>query len=271
MSQAALEASAAILSSGYARVRLAGTEASHLRAIVAEARKFFSLAPERRARYASTETKLGYRSIGHAYQASDRPDWNECFTLWSDRVDLVPRSAEIQDFLRASLRWRSAVLPLLTSILAEIGKPFGAEDASIAEAFSFIQVNSYSLGPTERDLLQDQHEDGYLLTAIHTTAPGLEVRAGGRNVPLETAPDEVLVIPGLVLADLTASRVPALRHQVRNHQVADRLSVLYFGGADMSRPMRAWTTSRGQGNDDLRAVIRGRASAIRLPDDHGQS
>ena len=29
--------------------------------------------------------------------------------------------------------------------------------------------------PPERDLLQDKHEDGHMVTVLHATAPGLEI------------------------------------------------------------------------------------------------
>lgn len=269
MHPAADSASEEIFSRGYASVRLSVEESAYLARIVDEARAFFALPIQQRARYANQHANLGYRSLGHEYPSAGRPDWYEGFTLWSNRTDIIPCVDEISALIMALAAWRSSIFPLVADLLDEIGRHFGAGHVSTDTDTSFLQLNSYSLGPTERDLLQDPHKDGYLITVLHATDPGLEISVmGGQFASVQTASDEVLIIPGQVLDELTGRRIPALRHQVRNHNIADRLSVMYFVGPDLSKPLYEWPNDTlGTRNVDLRARIRGRIiTPIHLPD-----
>lgn len=266
MHPAATRASEEIFSCGYARVKLSMGQAARLQAAVAEARAFFELPAQQRTRYANTQENLGYRGLGHEYPGAGRPDWNECFTICSDRTDLIPHSREISAFTGSLLAWRSSVLPLVTDLLNRISEHFGAAPALTGLDRSFLQVNSYSLGPSDRDLLQDPHEDGYLITIIHTTAAGLEVSLdGGQGVPVQTESDEVLIVPGEILGDLTQQRIRAVRHQVRNLNLSSRLSVMYFAGPDLSEPLYEWGNDTQENQPlDLRARIHRRPTPIRI-------
>jgi isopenicillin N synthase-like dioxygenase len=267
MHPAADSASEEIFSRGYACVRLSVEEVAYLEKIVNEAKAFFALPIQQRMRYAHPQANLGYRNLGHEYPSAGRPDWNECFTLWSDRTDFIPCADEIPTLTMALIDWRSSISSLAADLLDRIGRHFGAADVPISTDTSFLQVNSYSLGPTERDLLQDPHEDGYLITIIHATGPGLEISLkGGKFAPVQTASDEILIMPGEILDDLTGRRVRALGHQVRNLNLVDRLSVMYFVGPDLSRPLYEWPNDALETqNVDLRPRIRSRVTPIHLP------
>ncbi|MBB4928328.1 isopenicillin N synthase-like dioxygenase [Kitasatospora kifunensis] len=122
------------------------------------------------------------------------------------------------------------------------------------------------MADSDRDLLQDKHEDGHLVTVIHTTAPGLELWLDGEARPMQTAADEVILMPGSVFTDLSGGRVPALYHQVRNLRLADRTALMYFVNPELTEPVYSWAAEPGQTPVDLRDKIRSNPAMFGLPD-----
>lgn len=265
MHPAANAASASILSQGYARVKLRADETVLLAAAIRETRSFFAMPAEGRIRHANREANLGFRPIGHEYPAAGRPDWNECFTMWADHVESIPHSEEISTLLSALLAWRLSVRPLVVDLLDNIRKYFDGHQIAVSPDNSFTQVNSYSLGSSDRDFLQDEHEDGYLLTVIHTTDRGLEISPSDGFTSVETKPCEVLIMPGAILGDVRGERIRGLSHRVRNLNLADRLSLMYFAGPDLSAPLLEWPGGDLVEDSDLRGDVLLRPNPIHLP------
>src|SRR4051794_36535737 len=179
-----------ILDQGYAVVKLRDVDAFNLHTAISTAVAFFERPLEDKTAHGSTDHNYGYRPFGIEYSISpDRPDMNECFTVWSSRLDLIPNAADIGDLTGAFLDWRDSLAPLVQAILDEVARIFGAERAPDFEKASYLQINYCLPAPVERDLLQDKHEDGHMVTVLHATAPGLEIYTNDGVKPMLPAED----------------------------------------------------------------------------------
>ncbi|MGH3188622.1 MAG: TauD/TfdA family dioxygenase [Streptosporangiaceae bacterium] len=97
--------------------------------------------------------------------------------------------------------------------------------------------------------------------------PGLELCLGnGSDEPVTNRPDELAVFPGAVFATLTAGRVSAMYHQVRNHHLAQRMSIMYFVNPELDSPLPSWSDGEDPAGTDIRPRVRNRPSAYGLPD-----
>ncbi|MGV9774015.1 2OG-Fe(II) oxygenase family protein [Streptosporangium sp. NPDC003464] len=255
-----------LLAGGFAEARLPAEASALLQCAIERSREFFGLEEEVKRRHASGDRNFGYRPMGVEYSVSpDRPDLNECFTLWADRLDLIPEVGELTSLTDALLGWRDCLAPFVSDVIAHLAGTFGEMPPPAFAKASYLQVNFYpESSSTSRDLLQDRHEDGHLLTVIHTTDRGLEIWDGGDEArPIETAADEVLVMAGSVLTALTGGKVAPLDHQVRNHHLAGRISIMYFVNPELAEPLHAWN---GDSESDLRDQVRNKPSMFGLPD-----
>lgn len=247
-----------ILAHGFARLRLS---VKPIAAVLRAASDFFALDLPDKARHASADQNFGFRRMGTEYSVSpERPDVNDCFTLWSDRLDLIPEAQLIPQLTSALLELRAELMPIVRDTLLALGAP---EDAPppFARA-SHLQVNHYLPAGDERELLQERHEDGHLLTLLHAQEPGLEIFVGSECVPVTTAPDEILVMPGSILTALTNGAILPLEHQVRNLHLPRRQSVMYFVNPELHEPIHPW---RGDRRRDLRERVRRHPATFGLP------
>lgn len=262
----AVHAADDLLRDGYARITLRDGAEHLLHRALGESRAFFGQPTERKFRYSTGDFNFGYRPLGREFSVrADRPDLNDCFTLWHDRLDLIPHAAELPALTDALLAWRGHLAGLVADTVGEIAARLGGHKAPAFEAASYLQLNNYAATGSDRDLLQDRHEDGHLVTVIHATAPGLEIFLDGDPRPVHTAPDEVILMPGSVLTDLTAGRVPALYHQVRNLRLPERTALMYFINPELTEPVYAWTAEPGAEAVDLREKIRNNPGMFGLP------
>ncbi|MEV7598061.1 2OG-Fe(II) oxygenase family protein [Kitasatospora sp. NPDC089797] len=263
---AAVQAAGDLLRDGYARITLRDGADQLLHRALAESRVFFAHPTEHKFRYSTGDFNFGYRPLGREFSVSaDRPDLNDCFTLWHDRLDLIPHAAELPGLTDALLAWRRHLAGLVADTVGEIAARLGEHRAPAFETASYLQLNNYAATGSDRDLLQDRHEDGHMVTVIHSTGPGLELFLDGDPQPVVTAPDEVILMPGSVLTDLTGGRIPALYHQVRNLRLPERTALMYFVNPELTEPVHAWTDEPGADRVDLRERIRNNPGMFGLP------
>ncbi len=260
------EAVGCILTQGYALVRLRVDERVALAGALDAARHFFTADPAIKRSHSSDDFNYGYRPMGVEFSVTpERPDVNECFTLWSNRLDLIPGSAELTPLTDALGRWRDVAATVVEEVLEGLAAQFPGAVAPPFRAASHLQVNSYLPAPADREMLQDRHEDGHLVTAQHGTSAGLEVfLADGSSRPVTTAPDELVVFTGSALTALTEGAVAPTYHQVRNLGQSGRRSVMYFVNPELSEPLHPWGAGAGSGRD-LRDAVRHRPEAFGLP------
>ena len=82
-----------ILDHGYAVVKLSDIDATEPAERDRHGESSSSERPlEDKIAHGSTDHNYGYRPFGIEYSVTpDRPDMNECFTVWSSRLDLIPQ------------------------------------------------------------------------------------------------------------------------------------------------------------------------------------
>ncbi len=266
MTNTVMAASRSIIDRGYAVLRLDDVDSGRLTRALAEAVAFFERPDEAKRRHASEDFNYGYRPFGIEYSISaDRPDMNECFTLWANRLDKVPGAEQIGGLTDAFLGWRDALAPLVREILDQVARQFGAEGAPPFENASYLQINYCLPTPPERDLLQDRHEDGHMVTVLHATAPGLEIFVNDEATPMLPAADEIVIMPGSVLTALSGGKIPPLYHQVRNHGLAERQSLMYFVNPELTAPLFGWIDSPDGIREDIREHVKNAPTMFGLP------
>jgi isopenicillin N synthase-like dioxygenase len=255
-----------ILDKGYAVVKLDDVDTFNLHHAVSTAVAFFERPLEQKEAHGSTDHNYGYRPFGIEYSISpDRPDMNECFTVWSSRLDLIPNATDIPELTGAFLSWRDSLAPLVKAVLDEVARNFGTDAAPEFEKASYLQINYCLPAPAERDLLQDKHEDGHMVTVLHATAPGLEVYVNDEIIPMLPAEDEIVIMPGSVLTALSGGKVSPLYHQVRNHGLDDRQSIMYFVNPEIDEPLFGWIDAPDGVRADIREHVQNAPSMFGLP------
>jgi isopenicillin N synthase-like dioxygenase len=255
-----------ILDKGYAVVKLNDIDAANLHNAISTAVRFFERPLADKQAHGSSDHNYGYRPFGIEYSMSpDRPDMNECFTVWSSRLDLIPDAEGIADLTDAFLDWRDSLAPLVTAVLDEVARNFGVPAAPEFEKASYLQINYCLPAPADRDLLQDRHEDGHMVTVLHATAPGLEIYVNDEVTPMLPAADEVVIMPGSVLTALSGGKIEPLFHQVRNHGLDDRQSIMYFVNPEIDEPLFGWIDSPDGERADIREHVQNAPSMFGLP------
>ena len=255
-----------ILTDGYAVVKLTDFDAANLHTAISTAVEFFKRPDEEKLAHGSKDHNYGYRPFGIEYSITpDRPDMNECFTLWASRLDLIPDADGIADLNNSFLSWRDSLAPLVGAILDEIARDFDGASAPEFEKASYLQINYCLPTPPERDLLQDKHEDGHMVTVLHANGAGLEIFLDDDETatPMLPAKDEVVIMPGSVLTALSGGAIPPLYHQVRNHGLADRQSIMYFVNPEVDAPLYSWVNDGSK--TDIREHVQNAPSMFGLP------
>lgn len=250
-------ASSTLLHSGHAIVRAGDVTRARLDQAFEEADAFFAQEPAEKARHARPDLLEGYRGHGAEFSESrDRPDLNETFSH-------APRNAGAVADWRGANRLHDALRTLAPfycgladAVLEDLGEALAPEgDRIVSEDFSYFQLNYYRPKRETRDLLQDAHEDGHLLTIVASRQPGLEIDVGGRFEPARLEPDELLIMPGGILTLMTGGLVRPLLHRVRNTPgLRRRASLMFFVNASLTRPPRAWVPSEDGSWPDIRAA-----------------
>jgi isopenicillin N synthase-like dioxygenase len=253
---------ATVFEQGWAKLRLSESDRLVLAHLMETSTVFFSQSHVAKCLHAADDAH-GYRAMGQEYSATaERPDVNESLSLWSDRLDLIPHAAHLGPVGALLVDWQRIAADITWSVLEGLAKRFSQERVLPFRAASSVQVNQYAPAPLSRECLQDRHEDGHIVTLVHGTKPGLELFIDGEPMPVTTAEDELIVMPGSVLTMLTGGSVSPMYHQVRNLGIADRRSVMYFVNPEMREPIVPWVGSR----HDLREAVRSRPNAFGLPD-----
>jgi isopenicillin N synthase-like dioxygenase len=218
----------AILSDGYASVLLSGPERDSLVGVRKAAAEFFGLGDALKLRHGSDDFNFGFRPFGRQFSVTpDRPDMCESFAYWSDDPELIPHQDEIGRFISALRAYRATVAELTAGILDELAAHYSYPSAIEFQPASYLEINWYMNDPG-RDLLQDRHEDGHLLSFVAPDRPGLEIEVNGQMQAPSLRDGEVVIMPGSLLTSMTGGAVAPMYHQVRNHHFPERTTVLYF-------------------------------------------
>lgn len=243
-------------SRGYLRLPIGGELKRATDRVFTLANEFFARPAAEKHHYAHPAWVEGYRELGPEYsQVPERPDLTESFSAWNRnraRHELEAWASGCP--LHGALRRASSLLEhMMRDLFAAMVEYFapGAPELRFHQT-TYIQLNYYEPARHTRELLQDPHEDGHLVTLVETNAPGLEIEVGGEFVPADVGRDELLVMPSSLLSLMTGYRVKPLYHQVRNSRRTDpRSSLLYFVNPEIDQALKPWVENESNRGIDI--------------------
>jgi isopenicillin N synthase-like dioxygenase len=221
--------------------------------------QFFRRPAAEKHRYAVPAWVEGYRELGPEYAlVPERPDLTESFSAWNrnrarPELDAWQAGCPLHGAIRDASSMLAEIVRGLFAAMAEYWAP-GVTGGPELRFFSstHIQLNYYQPSRHRRDLLQDPHEDGHLVTLVSTNAPGLEIEIDGTFVPADIGENELLLMPGSLLSLMTGYRVKPLFHQVRNTRRTDpRSSLLYFVNPEIDQHLAPWIANESNAGIDI--------------------
>ncbi|MFI5748951.1 2OG-Fe(II) oxygenase family protein [Streptomyces sp. NPDC051644] len=243
---------AELLAHARATIALPAEAAKTLTALHTAATDFFTQDEAVKRTHGSDDFTYGFRPYGRQYSVSpDRPDMNESFTYWADNPATVPHHdvPTVAPFLQALRDYWAVAAGITENVLTDLAAHYGQQtQAPVAfRDYSYLEINWYH--PSDRDLLQDRHEDGHLLTLAVSDGPGLEIATDGQMSPVPVRDSQLLVMPGSLLTAMTGDDIPPLFHQVRNHRLPRRLTVLFLANPPLDRPVPPFVSREGRAVD----------------------
>jgi isopenicillin N synthase-like dioxygenase len=245
-----------LTTSGHGRLRI-GPEIRHrIDRTIAAAGDFYAKPTSEKHRFSAPAFVEGYRDIGLEYSLQpDRPDLTQSFSLWNRNRHHPQMVGWLRDCpLYLELRRTiDSLTPLVADLFQTMADRWAPNGAGLRfEQASYIQINHYEPARHLRDMLQDGHEDGHLVTLLTATGPGLEILVGEDYVPVELAEDELLVMPGSLLALMTGNAIPPLYHRVRNSfRKEPRYSVMVFVNPESGQALEPWIRNESNAGIDI--------------------
>ncbi|HNB27785.1 MAG TPA: 2OG-Fe(II) oxygenase family protein [Alphaproteobacteria bacterium] len=241
---------------GYLRIPIAEQTRQTLDRCFDLANHYFAQSPAEKQRFARPEIVEGYRELGPEYsQVPERPDLTESFSAWNrnrERSDLEGWAAACP--FHAALRAAGDSLEVITramfKAMAETWSP-GAPELRFYRG-TYVQLNYYEPARHSRELLQDSHEDGHLITVLRSNAPGLELDLPGGVLPIETNGNDLVMMPGALLSLMTGNKIKPCYHQVRNnHRTTPRCSMMYFVNPEIDQVLKPWISNETNAGIDI--------------------
>jgi isopenicillin N synthase-like dioxygenase len=256
-----------LLARGHAKVQISRESHRQVDHTFATARDYFAKPFPEKSAFALPQYVEGYREIGLEYsQVKERPDLTESFSLWNRNRPHTEEAGWLQSCaihaeLRRTIDDLSSYVADLFQAMADKWAP-GTTGPRFHRA-SYIQVNYYEPAQHRRDMLQDGHEDGHLITLVTANTPGLEIQVDGRYVPIDIAPDEMLIMPGSLLTLMTGGAIPPLFHQVKNSRRKDpRYSMMFFVNPEGNQVLEPWI--RNETNKDADVIAEANALPLKF-------
>ena len=245
-----------MVGTGFALVPVGSSVLAEIEGIYGLGRRFFARPSAEKHRYAAPAFVEGYREIGPEYSmVPERPDLTESFSMWyrnCHRPDFADwdKDCAIYPGIRHCADTLCEVTADLFQAMAALWSP--ASPRLKFQKASYIQLNYYEPAQHRRELLQDPHEDGHLITLVKPNAPGLEIKVGDRYVAVEPAENEIVVMAGSILTLMTGDLVPPLYHQVRNSYRTDpRYSLMFFVNPEIDQALEPWIRNETNAGIDI--------------------
>lgn len=207
---------------------------------------------------------LGYRPMGIEYsQSPEHPDPIESFTVDMRTphasANMPSASArQLYKWMQATIDILEPVAEILTIQLADTlsGHTYRKKLRGAFRRWSCLQLNYSRPMNIPEAFIHEPHEDGHLITISCANGPGLEAQtASGEFIPITTAYDEMLVMPGEIAWLLSGGQVRPLYHRVRRKSdCRERMAILFFGDID-PRLCEPWINSKVNKGVDIGARI----------------
>jgi len=120
---------------------------------------------------------------------------------------------------------------------------------------SDMQILYYQPSIHKRTLLQEPHDDSLYMTFAKATAPGLEIEVNNEKfIRPVLADNEILVMPGEIMALMTGYAIKPLIHQVVRHPMQQRrFSLGYFLMPDIkpTQFIKPWIQNESNAGIDI--------------------
>jgi len=244
---------------GYMIFRLSSADHILMSDTLNRALAFFQLEEPKKRRDYFPGVHVGYRFSGIEYSATpDRPDLNDSLSVSSGWQHTVSRESAAIPFYESADRLVCALDCVAQGVLLEIARRYGrATSAAETRHNSWLQINHYRSTLGAREILQDNHEDGHLLTLWHSARPGLEIfpESVDRPQPVTLNSDQILAMPGSLLTSLTGGDIAPLFLRVIRHPNTDqRLALMYFINPSTARPIFSYRPRTDSPLEDIAAV-----------------
>lgn len=175
----------------------------------------------------------GFFPFGAEYSSvENQPDLCERFCYWP--VHAPKRMAfefTRSDFCAAVNTFERQMSELAQELMDSICNEFGVSPLAPFRSASYVQLCVYDAqtASSERQFAQDPHEDGHMLSFIKPTREGLVLVRGGTLEPVRLLENEMAVLAGSLLTELSDYAIPAAYHAVLAPQrPAARSSLIYF-------------------------------------------
>jgi len=208
--------------------------------------------PQQEKTRCSLPNDFGYRPIGVEYsQSPERPDPAESFTVGEETRELIANlpSMEGRTLCDRILSTTEIFEPIAEELTVQMANALGGQDCGdllrgALGRWSCLQVNYSRPSDNTLPFIHESHEDGHLLTLARSTGPGLEVQTvDGNFLPITTALDEVLVMPGEIAWLLSGGQIRPVYHRVRNTRgELERGALLFFADID-PRLCKPWVSN----------------------------
>lgn len=223
--------------------------------------------------YSFAQDTDGFLPYGLEYAGeSSKPDLCERFCYWQTHHEKRRNhSFSTSSFVQAAAAYEGEISVLAQEVLDGVADEFGNEPLPSIRQSSYLQLCVYGAsdrGVEDRQFAQDPHEDGHLLTFIRPNRDGLVLLRGRTLIPVRLLANELAVLSGSLLTELSESAIPAAYHAVlASAGVTPRCSLIYFVNPQQHEAYVGFWRRRpidlgaamnrahiGFGNESLRAV-----------------
>ncbi len=199
--------------------------------------QYSSIGTAMKQAFSFAEETDGFFPFGAEYsQHEDHPDLCERFCYWPAHAARRAHHEVVNTpFYTAAQEYEVKISALSTLLMDSICDEFGAPPLDALRSSSYLQLCVYGAQTSspDRQFAQDPHEDGHLLSFIKPNEDGLVLVRGSSLEPVRLLKNEVAVLAGSLLTDLSDSAIPAAYHAVlASERPAGRSSLIYFVNPD---------------------------------------
>jgi isopenicillin N synthase-like dioxygenase len=239
---------------------------------VCAARRFFCLSAESKNAN-GLPYGCGYRPMGIEYsQSPDRPDIMETFTASARTATLAKDlpSLQARALHERMISVFDAFERIAESLCGELAALLShqAPTARLNGAFhrwSRIQLNYSRPVDCPREVINDLHEDGHLLTLAYASGPGLElVLPTNAILPITPSDRTILAMPGKITWLMSGGAINPIYHRVRRDpRCLERFALLFFGDID-PKYCEPWIGNELNSGVDIGSHVRTNAARFGL-------
>lgn len=206
---------------------------------------YSAISPATKASFSFAKDTDGFFPFGAEYSSlEDQPDLCERFCYWPAHSS-KRRAFEFtrSEFFAAVNAFEQQISELAQELMDGICAEFGATSLNSLRATSYLQLCVYGAnsGSGQRQFAQAPHEDGHLLSFIKPTRDGLVLVRGSSLEPVRLLENEVAILAGSLLTDLSDYAIPAAYHAVLTpRRPMPRSSLIYFVNPDAEQELRGF-------------------------------